>query len=229
MFKKLFFLTITIIFLALLAIWSPWNGLDFSLLEALGLQQDDSYSGLQVYSMGGELEVSIDEETVGNVTVEGSPLEIYEIEPGEHLIQIRRISEGVGEDYYFEFSRMTNFVEGINTVIAYELGPTEEFSGGYVIYATPAIAEEQTNLNIRTIPEESSVFINELEVAATPINNYELDLDETYEIKIENSGTESIEFNLLPDDPEQRNALRGYDLNVEAQLFQLPVEIRKEV
>ncbi len=212
----------------MLAVWSPWNSLNVSLLKLLGLEQADAYSGLQVYSIGGELEVSIDDEVIGNVTVEGSPLEIFEIEPGEHLIEIKRVSEGVGDGYYYKFSRMTNFIAGINTVIAYEIGPTEEFSGGYVIYAMPGITENQTSLNIRTIPSDSSIFINDLEIAKTPINNYTLDLQDTYKLRIENTSTESIEFNLLPESVEERQSLKGYDLNVEAQLFQLPIEIRKE-
>lgn len=225
---KVFKFTILAIALTLLAIWSPWSSWNISFLETLGLAQQDKYSGLQIYSTNGELEVLVDSEVVGNVTVEGSPLEIFEIEPGDHLVTLHRISEGVDSGYYYEFSRMINFIEGINTVIAYEIGPSDYFSGGYVIYATPSIDDNSTYLNVRTQSGESKVYLNDLEIGSTPVTNRQLDTSTTYKVKITQEAAEGIEFNLFPDTQDERDAFKGYDLNVEAHLFRLPIETREE-
>lgn len=212
--------------MAVLAIWSPWNKWNISILGLLGLQNDDNYAGLQVYSTMGEIEVTIDNEIVGNVTPEGSPLDIVEIDPGDHLVTIKRNSEDETAEYY-EFIQMINFVKGINTVIAYEIGPNSRSSGGYIIHATSSIEEDQTYLNIRTELEESTIYINGIEVSEAPLVNYALDLSQDYKIKIENKSCEPMEFDLLPETKEERDLINGYDLNVDVNLFELPLETRE--
>lgn len=227
MFKKVFVLTITIILLMLLAVWSPWNSWDISLLEVLGLKQNDSLSGLQVYSMNGEVEVLIDDEVVGNVSVEGSPLEIVEVEPGDHLVTIQRVSEDENAKYY-SYKRIINFIEGVNTTIAYELGPNEEYSGGYLIYPTETLSSEQSYLNVRGVPSGANIYLNNEDLGESPLTNYALNLDDTYLLKVESDNYESIEFDLLPENPQERQALASYDLNVEYNLFEIPVDLRIE-
>ncbi|KKQ36269.1 MAG: hypothetical protein US52_C0003G0010 [candidate division WS6 bacterium GW2011_GWA2_37_6] len=227
MFKRVFIGITIVIALAVLAVWSPWNSWNISVLGLLGLQNDDKYAGLQVYSTSGEVELKIDNEVVGNVTEEGSPLDIVEIEQGDHLIALRRVSEDQTANYY-EFTRMINFVRGINTVLAYEIGPTEKFSGGYIIYATTGVEEKKSFLNIRTEPEGAKVYINEVEVSNAPLLNYELDLTKDYKVKIVKETSETIEFDLLPETDEEKELIKGYDLNVEVKLFEYPLEVREE-
>lgn len=226
MVKKILVITITILSLIILALWSPWSTWDFSIFSAIGLKQEDPYAGLQVYSISGEIQVLVDNEVVGNVTVEGSPLDIFEIEPGDHLITIKRVKDDESsEAIYYELNRMVSFVEGINTVVAYELGPNENFSGGYIIYVTDSISEENSFLNVSSDALNAQISINDNTLADLPLSNYALDYSDSYELRINAEGFESIEFNLLPEDDTQRKRLTNYDINVEANLFELPIEI----
>ncbi len=228
MVKKILTFTIIIILLSGLALWSPWSAWDFSLMRSLGLEQEENHAGLQVYSIAGEIEVLIDNQVTGNVTVEGSPLDIFDIQPGNHLVTLRRVSQDTEMHNYYEFNRMLNFIEGVNIVLAYEIGPSQNFSSGYTIYATRSISENESHLNVRTVPDGAKVFLNSNEITSTPVSNYKLDLDQTYQLKINKDDFESIEFSLLPEAKEERDALKGFDLNVEATLFRLPLETRQE-
>jgi len=186
----------------------------------LGLKQQDKLSGLQVYSMNGEIDIEIDGEPVGSVNVEGSPLDIYEIEPGDRLITLINKSENS-----YKYNRIIRFVPGINTVIAYEIGPNERFSSGYLITATPSIATNESFLNIAGYPSKSKVYLNGEMIGEAPISRYSLKLDSSLVIKIENENYEELQFNLLPEDDEARSNLKGYDLNIEFRLFEMPFEV----
>lgn len=213
--------------LSALAFWAPWGRWDVSVLGLLGLENEDSYAGLQIYSIAGEIEVEIDNEVVGNVTEEGSPLDIFEIEPGDHLVTVTRVStQEDPEPIYYKFRRMITFVQGINTVIAYEIGPSERYSSGYVIYTVDGIKDGTTHLSIRTVPANAKIYINDIEISDSPVNNYELDLAKEYTIKIVKDNYEEIAFSLLPEAAEERELLVGYDLNVDVNLFELPLETR---
>ena len=182
-----------------------------------------------MYSLSGEIEVEIDGELAGNVTVDGSPLEIIEIEPGEHLVNVKRIGEVSDNDpIYYQLNRVIKFEKGINTVLAYELGPTKDFSEGYIITTTKALEPGVPKLNITTIPDGTTITINDLNQGTAPLGNFDIDLSQNYRIKIAKENYESIEFNLLPDDDVQRNLLKNYDINVEVNLFQIPIELGYE-
>jgi len=224
--KKVSFTILAIFLLIFIGVWSPWRSINISPLEFFGLRQSIDYAGLQVYSLSGEIEVEIDGELAGNVTVDGSPLDIVEIDPGEHLVTIKRTPTDMSNDpIYFQLNRVIKFEKGINTVVAYELGPTEDFSEGYIITTSKAASSSGSSLNITTIPAGSKVFINSLDEGTGPITNYTIDLSQDYSIKIAKDNFESIEFNLLPEDDIQRELLKNYDINVEVNLFQIPIEI----
>ncbi len=225
MLKKTAIFILISFFLTILALWSPWSNINFSLLNFLGLKQEAKYAGLQVYSLQGEIEVIIDDEVVGSVNVDGSPLDIFEITPGPHMVTIRRIDDS--NLFYFELHKWLNFIEGINTVIAYELGPSEVYSGGYIIYAEPR-AGDNTALNIRTIPDDAVIYINGEEFKDNPILNHSIDLGSDYSILIKRSGYEDIEFNLLPQEEKERLLLNDFDLNVEVNLFAYPIDVKFE-
>ncbi|MBN1331289.1 hypothetical protein JW978_00180 [Candidatus Dojkabacteria bacterium] len=226
MLKKVSIAIVVITLLVIIGVWSPWRNLDFSLMEFFGLKQSIDYAGLQVYSLSGEIEVEIDGELAGNVTVDGSPLDIVEIDPGEHLVTVKRVPEDQANDpIYYQLNRVIKFEKGINTVIAYELGPTKDFSEGYLITTSRAINPGSPKLNITTSPDVSNVIINNLDAGSSPVSNYEINLFEDYNIKILKENFETIEFSLLPDDDVQRELLSGYDINVEVSLFQIPIEI----
>ncbi len=225
MIKKTAILFVIIILLVILAFWSPWASLQFSFLDLLGLKQDNKYSGLQVYSLQGEVDVYVDDEFVGSVNVDGSPLDIFEISPGMHMITIKRAEDE--NNFFYKFSKWVNFVEGINTVVAYELGPSEEYSAGYIIYAQDKLQEDSL-LHIQTIPEDTAIFINGDDVGSSPLFNYKLDLSNTYNILIKHDGYEDIEFKLLPEDEKERELIKRYDLTVEVNLFAYPIDIKLE-
>lgn len=209
-----------------LGAWSPWNQWEFSILQTLGLKQSTDYSGMQVYALAGQVEVEIDGEVVGNVSVDGSPLDIYEIEPGEHLVSVSRIPDDNSNDpIYYQLNRVLSFKKGINTVLAYEIGPSEEFSSGYIITSSDAIDKDKNYLNIIVAQEDARIFINDIDAGITPLSNYEIRLDQTYKIRVEKDNYETIEFDLLPEDEDQKKLLEDSDISVEINLFQLPIEI----
>ncbi|MBD3280231.1 PEGA domain-containing protein [Candidatus Dojkabacteria bacterium] len=226
MLKKISLTILLVSLLVLLGVWSPWNKLDISFLEVFGLKQSIDYAGLQVYSLSGEVQVEIDGELAGNVTVEGSPLEIIEIEPGEHLVSLSRVGEDTTNDpIYHRLNRVIRFEEGVNTVIAYELGPSKEFSEGYIITTTQAMDPGNPKLNLTTNPDDAQITINDLDIGVSPLSNYAIDTTQNYQIEIKKENYETIVFDLLPQDEIQRDLLKEYDINVEVNLFQIPIEV----
>lgn len=206
------------------AIWSPWLSWDFSPLQLLGIVPPPAVGGLQVTSLAGSMKVYVDGEDMGTVDPETSPVLIPAITPGQRQIRLVRETEVVGG--YWEFNRLIEFDSGVDVVIAYELGPTEEFSGGHVIYAT-RVETAGTNvlLGVSGMPDLQEVVLDNLPIGNTPILGMELDPTQQHIVKLSRSGYETQEFTLLPSDVAEREKLRGYKLNVEVKLFMLPIAI----
>jgi hypothetical protein len=113
----------------LLAFWSPWLYFKLNLLDLFGITKPTSLSGLDVFSLSGEVEVFLDNQSQGKINVDKSPLIVSKITPGDHLVTVKRSG---GSNYYWTFSRIINFVEGADVVVSYELGPTLFESNGSI-------------------------------------------------------------------------------------------------
>ncbi len=224
--SKSYTIIILILLAFLLAIWSPWNSWNISLTRLLGIDPPEEIGGLQVSSLAGTLEVYIDGSLKGTVDPEKSPLTIPAVEPGERQIKLIRKSDVEGA--FYQFNQLVKFESGVDVILAYELGPTAEFSEGHLIYATKTakVANPELSLNIVSSAEGSNVKIDDLDVGQTPIVTYKLDLTKQHKLVISKLGFDSQEFVILPTEQKDRDKLKGYNLNVNVDLFLQPIGIK---
>ncbi len=224
MLKKFVVVIIIVVLAVICAVAAPWQNWNITIFSFLGLAPPTQLARLQVTSLAGELEILVDGQTKGSVGPEGSPFIIEDIEPGQRLVKLVRVSETDGA--YTAFERLLNFNQDIDTVIAYELGPTEEFSEGTVITAFRSFSNDQrTTLNIETSPGDVKASLNGQDIGLTNLEGIEIDISNIARIKLEKQGYETIELNLLPEDSAQREKLKGYEIQLEANLFLIPIRI----
>lgn len=220
--KKLLVLIIFIVLTLLCALWSPWNYWDISIAQLAGVQKPPEFARLQVSSLAGEVEIYVDDESYGSVGPEGSPFLIEDIKPGKRLVRLERRGDGK----YINLERLIDFYTEVDTVIAYELGPNTQFSEGHFITAFKnAVNRDKVKLNVFSEPNGSTVFLDGKELGKTPLENIELDITKVHQLQLKKDGYEPQSVSLLPGDEEDRKSLKGFDINVEARLFLLPLRV----
>lgn len=226
--KKLTVIVFIGVVLLGLAVWSPWNRIDFSWKRLLGIEKPIGLAGLTVYSLGGNMEVKIDSESKGEVNLANSPLEIDGVEPGEHQVELVR--KGSQEGGYAGYFKNLNFEGSINSILSYELGPTGEYSSGYVFYAvSKGNFNGQASLSITSKPDQAKVSLDGVGVGNAPIRDMKISLNQTHRLKLEAEGYEPLEFELLPTNQVDREKLKDYSLAVEVRLFKIPINIVEKV
>lgn len=226
MLKKVTLLIVISLLCTLLALWSPWLYFNFDFRNLFGIRKPDSIAGLQVFSLGGELEIQIDGKEIGTVTPEKSPFFYDTVTPGERMVSISRKSDIPNQ--FWTFSKLITFEEGNTVASSYFIGPSQEFSEGHFIFATRKTdANAQSKLNITLNTEDAQIQVDSIEVANFTKNKYttDIDLNGQKKIRIFKPGYETLEFTILPESQDERDKLRNYDLNLEAQLMILPVTV----
>lgn len=222
--SRLYGCIILILIAVLCAIWSPWNSWNISIAQLFGIEPPKQIGGLQVTSLAGELEVFIDGQSRGKVNTETSPLLIPAVTPGERQIRLVRTSQVTGA--YWEFNRLIKFESGVDVVLSFELGPTEEFSEGHLIYATKNNElTENLLLAVNSGVDGAEVLVDDLRAGTTPLAGYVLTRDKQHRVVISAPGYETQEFTILPEDQTQRDKLKGFYLNVDVNLFLLPIAV----
>ncbi len=224
--KRFIALVFVLVGCFLLALWSPWLYWKLDLSGLFGVQKPDSIAGLQVFSLSGELEVFLDNASMGNVKVENSPLIIDKVTPGEHLVALKRVSPT--PDSYWEFGKIIKFEESTTAVISYNIGPEEEFSEGHIIYAVrKPDTGSQTQLTLTTNITGVNFQFDSVqpEIVSGNTITLPLNLGEQHKIRITKSGFEPLEFTILPESQEDRDKLKNYDINIEAKLMYQPVTV----
>lgn len=222
--RKAYIIILLILVAFLCALWSPWNRWNMALPQLFGIAPQAEIGGLQVTSLAGELEVFVDGNSMGIVDPTTSPLVVPAIEPGERQVKLVRQTTVPGA--YTDFNRLIKFESGVDVVITYEIGPTEDFSEGHVIYATRKLdnsADVLLSLHANVIG--ASVVIDDISAGNTPIAGFKLSLDKQHKVIISRAGYDTQEFTLLPQEQSDRDKLQGYNLNVDANLFLQPLEI----
>lgn len=223
-----FVIFVFIIFICILvALWSPWLYWKFDLVSLFGVKKPDPISGLQVFSLSGELEVFLDNKSYGKVKVETSPFILDKVSVGEHLITLKRTSSI--KNAYWNFNKLVTFEQGTNVVISYNIGPSLEFSEGEVIYAIkkPDLTKA-SQLNINTNISEPNIQLDNAQpqrVRGSSSYSQSIALDTQHKVKISKQGFESLEFTVLPESNDDRNKLKDYDINIDSQLLYQPVEV----
>lgn len=223
--KKILIVLIIIVTLLIGAIFVPWNSLT-DLKSILGIEDQIGYSSLKVYSLGGNLEVSVDEQERGLANFEMSYLEITPLEPGFHKIELVR--ESTEENFYQGFSKEIYFEEGFDVVISWEAGPSERSSSGWVLSAkrndTDQKAENMSQLFVDLDPTGADLFMDGNQVADY-LNGVSLSLDKRHTISCRKTGFQDIDFEILPEEDDIRGRLIDYNLFLEVKLYEIPLEI----
>lgn len=208
-----------------LAIWSPWNSWNISLAQLFGIEPPPEAAGLAVSSLAGTIQIEIDNVRVGEVSPQNSPLVIPGIAPGERRVKLLRSSDVPGA--FVEYSRLLNFVSDVDVVISYELGPTDDFSEGHVIFVTENRDNSGlTYLNINTEPSTALVALDGVSIGSSPIVLYPISLDRQHVLTVTANGYETQEFRILPASQEDRDKIRGYNINADVRLFLQPLQVR---
>lgn len=225
--RQFILLLFLITFCGLLALWSPWVGASVSINELFGVEDAQEISGLYVNSLSGTIEVRIDGETQGSVDPESSPLIIDTVEPGEHLVTLTRENQS---DTYWEFNDLITFTKDTNVVISYNLGPSEVFSEGNIVYATEKIEDDpRTQLTVRVNTEDAFVSLDDIPMQKINTVSFRdfISLDRQHELSISKPGFETFTFSILPSTQDERNQLEDYNVEVEVQLLQIPIELEE--
>lgn len=224
--RRLTVFVVLLVLCLLLAIWAPWNGFNFNLGSIFGIKQAVEVSGLQVYSLSGTLDIYVDGNKVGQALAGNDPFIKDNITPGEHLVSL--VKESDIENAYWRYSKVVTFYKGTTVVASFNLGPEDEFSEGHVIYATEnPNPQNKNNLTIGVNVDGASLTMdsnNEIPFDGSSIAT-ELSLDQQHTIRIHKSGYEDLQFTILPAAQEDRNKLRGLNLNIDAHLMLQPVNI----
>lgn len=224
MLKKVLIIISCLLILILCALWSPWKSLNISLGSILGIEPPQTFARLQLSSLGGELEVSIDGEKKGSVGPEGSPFLIEDIQPGRRVVKLSRVASGNAE--YAVLERVLDFSAEVDTVIAYEIGPNQNFSEGHIITAKKNfLAPNDTVLSVETQPDEVEILLNGNSIGMSSLSGIKLNLEGENKLVLRKPGYEEMQISLLPEDTAARNKLIGYEILVEANLFLLPIRI----
>ncbi len=203
------------------AILAPWGGLS-SIKDSLFGRSSDM-SSLKVYSLGGNMKVFIDGKDRGTVSQEDTYLEVFPITIGDH--EVKLVREESGQDFYPEFKREIYFENGFDTVISYEIGPTDDSSSGWLLYAKASDGgDEKAHLHMSSGAEDLTVEIDNTKVKDLPGETYELSLEKQHSVKVSSKGYQTLKFLILPEDEEGRNALKGYDLYLDVNLYKFVVD-----
>lgn len=221
--KKFFIVILIIIALIALAVWGPWYRWNINILTLFGIENADKYTELKVKSLSGEIGIYIDDEFQGSVTDNEDFAEISSLKAGEHKIKLERTS---ASDYYV-FERTISFEQGVEVVVAYDLGPNEIFSEGHIFYSKRNFSNDgKSKLFIYAVPDMTKVYIDGIFVGETPLRSIDLDITSQHIIKLQNVGYDDLEFTILPETLEDRQKLSSFDLIIEAKLFLRPIKIQ---
>jgi hypothetical protein len=223
--KKFVYLIIVSLLCTLLALWSPWVNWRLDLIQLFGVVMPDQIASLQVYSLAGDIEVSLNNEFKGIAKFEDNEGYILDrVDPGEQLITLTRVS--TVEDSYWSFSKMIKFEAGTSVVLSFNLGPEEDFSEGHIIYAVKKDnLDSVSKLNIMSNVESALIQVDttSLEQISERFISFNINLDSQKQVTISRRGYETLKFTILPDTQDERDKLKDYDLNLEAHLMVQPV------
>lgn len=221
--RKVLSITTLILALVVLAFWSPWQNWNVHWTNIFGIENREEFSGLKVKSFSGELEVFLDNNSVGKITDKDSFLEVFPIDPGEHTVKIVRPDNN---GYYEELERRLNFEKEVDVVIGYDLGPSKLFSEGHVLTSRKSYTVGQNpTLDIVSTLEDVDVKIDGKDIGKTPLRSIPMSIDATHVLSFNKQGFDPLEIEIFPAEQSERDKLKDLVLNLEVTLFAKPVEL----
>lgn len=224
---RILLIALILVSCSILALWSPWVGWQLDASKLFGVGSAEPISGLYLYSLSGTLELEIDGESQGSVSSIDSPLIVDRVQPGQRLVSIKRVSQN--SSTYWNLSELVEFTAGTNVVISYNIGPTEDFSEGNIIYAKDSTSSELNQLTVSIDSDNALVFLDNASIQQINANTFKdkITLDATHKIEISKPGFETFSFSVLPDTQEERDKLTDFDIFVDVRLLQIPVELEE--
>lgn len=203
-----------------LGILLPWDKLGDLRVSLLGVGED--LASLKVYSLGGDMDIFIDGEQKGTVLETESYLEIFPVNVGEHNVVLKRKASLDG--FYEEFRRNILFEKGFDVVISWEIGPTDESSSGWLLYAQQVSTDsEEIPVNIRCTPEDCMLLVDEKTEDSILTEGLTLNVNSQHSVKATKEGYQDLDFLLFPEEDVARQRLKGYELFLEINLYQIPL------
>lgn len=165
---------------------------------------------LSVNLKNGDATVLIDGKDYGE-----TPLNIEDLERGEHTILLHKISdsEGFYEDHSFDIF----LAENTEARIDLEIGP-DDILHGIILYYTsiPRNSEEEGIVTITSSPLGSDISLDGESLGQTPLTGHQLNKGQ-YSVKIFREGYEEVEAPII--------VREGYHLNIKAFLFPIPLTL----
>ncbi len=216
-------LTVVILGLMLLAVWSPWQNWNYHWSNLFGIESREQFSRLKLKSFSGDLELFLDGKSAGVVNDQESFLEVFPINPGEHTIKITRPDN---EGFYTEFEKTLNFEKEVDVVIGYDLGPNLLFSEGHVLTAKKSYTKGQNpTLDIISTIDDVDVKIDGVDVGKTPLRSIPMSIESTHVLNFGKKGFDPLEIEIFPTEQSERDKLKDIILTLEINLFAKPVEL----
>lgn len=166
-------------------------------------------SSLSITTSGGIATVLIDDNEIGQ-----TPLDLSDLEPGPHKIQLTRDSDTTG--YYEPEIYFIELMPNTESIIDVEIGPAG-VSAGYVLYYTESPRVKGSGLiSISGFPGKADVYINDDITGQLPIYSSELETGE-YQIRIKSDGFEDVVFPAI--------VREGLNLNISVKLLPIPTDL----
>lgn len=207
--NKLLTISIILIILTglsvLLFFFSPSNWLSkISILKGLS-----NNTSLLVKAKNGKLDVIIDGEEYGE-----TPVELDSLAAGKHTIKLTRVS--IQEKVFYKPATiLVEINNNTEAIVDIEVGPAGSYSGYVLNYTNSPFGNNKAYLTIDS-NSAAQTQLDGLDFAQTPTNITEISEGE-HKLKITAIGFEDLEI------PIQGS--KGYNLNVLAYLYPIPINI----
>lgn len=220
---KVVTILIVLILLAL-AVFSPWRNLNINLGSIFGIKNTSETSTLEVSSLGGKLEVFLDDNEVGSTNFQDPKLEISPISAGSHKLKLMRDSDVV----YPTYEKTILFAPGISSSISYELGLSEDMTNGWLIIPEKRViktASTETSITFRVFPEDSTLSINGQKKDSKVVK---LDPKTKYDVRITKEGYLPLSFQILGFDDSKIKLSSEYEYIVDVKLGSIPLKVESK-
>ncbi|MEA3357116.1 MAG: PEGA domain-containing protein [Patescibacteria group bacterium] len=201
-FKKILWILLILAIGGIIAVLQPWQ----YLLDISALSNN---SALTVNSISGKSKVYLDGKQIGE-----TPLSAENLEPGDHKLEIKRISEQ--DDFYTTISKQIHLESNTRTFVEVDIGPTDQFSSGKTLYYRKNTSGT-SSFHINTSPSNATVWIDGVRHGETPLTSDSLPVG-MHNLSVESDGYEDCETVII--------SREGYTLIAEIDLLAKPVDFQ---
>lgn len=185
-------------------------------------------STLEVISLGGDMKIYIDGVENGIVRESQDKYEVPNLTPGVHRVQLSRIAD----IEYPKLDLTLDFLASYATTVAYEIGPSEAVSQGWVV---EPVENSGTDNFIEVTPNIDATAINiasrQTGKSLTGVDNknvYNIDYTSGYTVLVEKDGYLPLTFDLFnygDTDATRTEKLKKVNFEIKTYSFELPMKV----